>query len=126
MLAANFYVAWLGVFAGLLLGALVGMFFHRDEWLGGYASWRRRMIRLAHIAMIGTGLLNLAFVLSVQHLGLDKAPTLASVMFIVGAVTMPTVCLLAAWRKGMRYLFFVPAASLLIAVADFMYEGLLR
>lgn len=125
MLIANFYVAWFGVLAGLLLGALAGMFFHRDEWLGGYGSWRRRMIRLAHIAMIGTGLLNLAFVLSVEYLGLDEAPTLASAMFIVGAVTMPTVCLLAAWRKGMRHLFFLPAASLLIAVADFIYEGLL-
>jgi len=126
MLTANFYVAWLGILAGLLFGALTGMFFHHDEWLGGYGSWRRRMTRLAHIAMIGTGLLNLAFVFSVQYLGLEEAPALASAMFILGAVTMPTVCLLAAWRKGMRHLFFVPVASLLIAVVDLIYEGLLR
>lgn len=125
MLTANLYVAWLGVLAGLLFGALAGMFFHRNRWLGGYGSWRRRMIRLAHIAMIGTGLLNLAFVLSVEHLGLNEAPMLASTMFIVGAVTMPTVCLLAAWRKGMRHLFFLPVGSLLIAVVDFIYEGLM-
>ena len=58
------------------------MFFHGEDWLGGYGSWRRRMLRLGHISMIGTGLLNLAFALSVGHLPLNLVPQMASVLFV--------------------------------------------
>jgi aromatic-L-amino-acid decarboxylase len=37
------------------------------------------MLRLAHISMIGTGLLNLAFALSVGQLGLDPVPRIAEI-----------------------------------------------
>ena len=32
------------------------------------------MLRLGHVAFLGTGLLNLAFALSVDHVGLEQAP----------------------------------------------------
>ena len=63
-LAMNLFVGWLAIFAGLLTGACVGLFFHHEDWLGGYFSWRRRMLRLAHVAMVGTGLLNILFALT--------------------------------------------------------------
>ena len=57
----NLSVGWIMILLGLFAGAVVGMFFHDDQWLGGYGSWRRRMLRLTHISLLGTGALNLAF-----------------------------------------------------------------
>jgi hypothetical protein len=125
MASLNLNVGWIAILAGLLAGAVIGMFFHAEDWLGGYDSLRRRMLRLAHISMVGTGLLNLAFALSVDHLRISPVPYLASVLLVVGAAAMPTVCLLSAWRKAMRHLFFIPVLSLVVATADFIYRGIL-
>ncbi len=121
----NFQLAWFAILIGLVTGAGIGLFFHRDDWLGGYGSWRRRMIRLGHISFFGTGFLNLAFSLSVRHLGLEHAPSIAAMGLITGAIAMPTVCFLSAWRKDFRHLFFIPVASLIVAVADFIFQGVL-
>jgi hypothetical protein len=110
-------VAWVWVLLGLVSGTVIGLFFHREGWLGGYDSWQRRMVRLGHIAFLGTGLLNLAFAVTVGALGLREAPRLPSVLFVVGAVSMPAVCFLSAWRKPLRHLFFVPVLSLVGAAA---------
>jgi len=119
----NFYVGWIGILVGLLAGAGIGMFFSREDWLEGYGSWRRRMLRLMHISLVGTGLLNLAFALSLLYLPTAAPPRTPSVLFVVGAVSMPLVCGLAAWRKPMRHLFFIPVLSLVIATASFLYQG---
>ena len=42
----NIYVACILFLMGVLSGAATGLFFHRKDWLGGYASWRRRPLRL--------------------------------------------------------------------------------
>jgi hypothetical protein len=84
------------------------------------------MLRLGHVAFLGTGLLNLAFALSVDHVGLQQVPRLPATLFVLGAVTMPLVCFLSAWRKGFRHLFFVPVLSLVAASADFIVRGWLR
>ena len=126
MVLANLYVGWIAILLGLVAGAGIGSFFHREEWLDGYGSWRRRMLRLVHISLVGTGLLNLAFALSCEPLGLDPAPRVASVLFVAGAVTMPTVCLLSAWWRAARHLFFIPVASLILATADLLWGGILR
>jgi len=122
----HLYFAWIWILTGLVSGAVIGMFFHDEAWLGGYSSWRRRMLRLGHVAFLGTGLLNFAFALSVDHVGLERAPGVPAVLFVVGAVTMPLVCFLSAWRKGFRNLFAVPVVSLIVASADFIFRGLLR
>jgi hypothetical protein len=122
----NFQIAWFAILVGLITGAGIGLFFHGESWLGGYSSWRRRMIRLGHISFFGTGLLNLAFTLSVQHLRLLHVPWVASTGLVLGALTMPTVCFLSAWRSSFRHLFVIPVASLILAVADFLCRGVLR
>ncbi len=114
----NLLVGWLAVLAGLLSGAVIGMFFHGEAWLGGYGSWRRRMVRLTHISLVGTGLLNVAFALSSRALAGPGAPLVASVLFVAGALAMPVVCALAAWRPAFRHVFFVPVACLIVATAD--------
>jgi|SRR5579864_3547185 len=118
----NLLVAWCSILAGLLTGTANGLFFHAENWLGGYASWRRRMMRLGHIACFGTGLLNLAFALTVPALGLAQARW-SSGLFVMGAVTMPLVCFLSAWRKELRHLFALPVLSLLFAVGTLIFEG---
>jgi len=122
----NLCAGWIAVFVGLLVGAGIGMFFHRDEWLGGYGSWRRRMLRLTHISLVGTGLLNLAFALSLGSPARGRCPPVASVLFVVGAVTMPLVCGLSAWRPAFRHLFFVPVSSLVVATAISLFHGFVR
>ena len=122
----HLYFAWIWILVGLVSGAIIGVFFHDEAWLGGYSSWRRRMLRLGHVALFGTGLLNLAFALSVDHVGLERAPRLPAVLFVLGAVTMPLVCFFSAWREGFRVFFVVPVVSLIVATADFIFRGLLR
>lgn len=122
----NYQVGWIAILIGLAIGTVLGLFFHREDWLGGYASWRRRMIRLGHFSFFGTGFLNLAFVFSMEHLGLRTLPLMASSGFVVGAVTMPAICFLSAWRSSFRHLFFIPVVSLLLATADLLFRGLIR
>jgi hypothetical protein len=126
----NLYFAWVWMLAGMLSGAVIGMLFHRADWLGGFDSWRRRMVRLGHIAFLGTGLLNLGFALSVDRLGgppeSDAVLTTASVLFIAGAVTMPVVCFASAWRERWRHLFVIPVISLVAAVALLLARGLIE
>ena len=129
-IAVNLLVGWAAILVGLLTGAGIGLFFYGEDWLGGYGSWRRRMLRLAHVAMVGTGPLNIAFALTARDealwiemdRGLNPAAWLASALLVLGAVAMPLVCLLSAWRKGMRHLFFIPVACLVIAIV-FVLSG---
>lgn len=126
MCEINLQVAWIAILIGLVTGAGIGLFFHSESWLGGFGSWRRRMIRLGHISFFGTGFLNLAFILSVRHLGLEHPPPVASAGFVIGALAMPAVCFLSAWRKPFRHLFVIPVASLIMATADFLLRGVFR
>lgn len=112
----NLYAAWVGFACGGLSGAIPGLLFHRGDWLGGYASWPRRMIRLGHISFWGLGLLNLAYALTMLELGLASEGAAAGYALMLGATTMPLVCYLSAWRKPLRHLFFIPASSVMLGV----------
>ncbi len=109
----NLIVAWLWVFLGIVSGAVLGSFFQREDWLGGYASLKRRLYRLGHIAFFGTALLNLMFHLTVKDLT-EAGPVLvwASWSFVIGAAGMPLCCLIMAHRPALRLLFAVPVISL--------------
>ncbi len=124
MLELHWHVGWWAILVGLLVGTALGLCFHRDQWMGGYQSWRRRLMRLAHISLVGTGLLNLAAAATADSHGLAALPCLASVGFLLGAVTMPSVCALAAWRPSFRHGFCIPVLSLIVAVGDLIWEGL--
>jgi len=114
----NIVAAWIAFLFGALAGAVAGLLFHGEAWLGGYGSWRRRLMRLGHVAFFGIGFINLGFGLTVQALGLaSRGIDDASFLLIVGLITMPLVCYLAAWKKGFRHLFIVPVGSVVVAVA---------
>lgn len=109
---------WIWILAGFLSGLVLGLFFQRDDWLGGYGSFRRRLIRLGHISFLGLGILNILFALSVARVHLAPGTLeLASRSLLVGGVTMPLCCALMAWRRGFHLLFAIPVASLVVGVA---------
>ena len=118
----NLYAAWIGFLLGALAGATSGLFFDRDDWLGGYADWRRRMVRLGHISFFGIGLLNLGFYLTVEAVGIQEGIRIPAILLMVGAVAMPLVCYLSAHRKGFRHLFFIPAGAVTLALALFTWR----
>ncbi len=120
----NLAAGWIAILVGLLTGAGIGTFFHNEKWLGGYGSWERRMLRLTHISLVGTGLLNIVFALSLSERHGPALP-LGSVAMLLGAVTMPAVCTAAAFWKPARHLFFIPVLSLVIGTAVIVY-GVLR
>jgi hypothetical protein len=125
VLQVNLSLGWIWITIGFISGMIVGMFFYDADWLGGYATWRRRMVRLGHISFLGTGLLNLAFVFTVALSKDDSPPQLASWLFVAGALTMPTVCFLAAWKDGFRHLFVIPVVSLIGAGTTVILQRIL-
>lgn len=109
---------WVWILTGFVSGTLLGTRFHHDEWLGGYGSFPRRMIRLGHISFLGLGILNILFASSAARLTLSPALLeVASWAMVVGAVTMPLCCGLLAWRRSWHAAFAVPVTSLLLGAA---------
>ena len=49
----NLLAAWVGCLCGILAGIIPGLMFRRETWMGGYASWPRRLTRLGHISFFG-------------------------------------------------------------------------
>lgn len=124
MITLNLWAAWIGILAGMVSGAAFGLFFHDESWLGGYNSWPRRLLRLGHISFFGVAFLNLAFAVTLRLTGEVSGARAASYLLVAGAVLMPTVCALAAWRKPLRHLFFLPVLSLIGAAAAMVNGGL--
>ena len=118
----NLYAAWIGLLLGVLSGIISGLFFHDESWLGGYATWPRRLIRLGHISLFGLGFINLAFFLTAQVLEIKSGLTASALLLLIGAATMPTVCYLAAFRKPFRQLFFVPVLSVSLGIVLFLWR----
>jgi len=118
----NLYVAWLSMLLGTIAGAVIGLFFYNKDFLGGYTSWRRRMIRLGHIAFFGIGLINLAFALSIKALDITETPQIPSILLIVAAVTMPLFCYLSAIKPFFRHFFFIPASSVMLSLIMFVWR----
>ncbi len=114
----NLTAAWMGFALGCVSGAVPGLFFHRADWLGGYTSWPRRLIRLAHISFFGIGFLNLGMGLTCTKLGIDAGA--ASGLMLIGAAAMPAVCYLSAFKPAFRHLFFIPAGSVLLSIIIFI------
>jgi hypothetical protein len=113
----NLIAGWVGILLGVVSGATIGLFFHREDWMGGYQAYRRRMIRLGHISFFGLGFINLLFALSLPLLALQSSfAWVVSASLILGAVTMPLCCFLTAWRKPLRYFFPIPVLSVLVSV----------
>lgn len=112
----NLLIAWLWILLGFFSGMVLGLFFHRENWLGGYGSLRRRMYRLGHISFFGLGAANLLFWLTMNQLAMPGLhASVASWGFIIGALTMPLCCVVMAHAPKLHLIFTVPVVSLLVA-----------
>src|ERR1035441_8087261 len=110
----NLCFAWLWILLGFVSGLVLGLFFHGENWLGGYGSFKRRMFRLAHISFFCLGALNLLFYLTVQNLSLSGSQIhRASLAFIIGAIAMPICCVIMAHFPKAHLIFAVPVVSLI-------------
>ena len=118
----NWFAGWALVLAAFVTGAAIGLGFHREDFLGGYQSFRRRIWRLGHIALAALGMMNVLFALGpTPHDTLGRA---ASLCFVAGGVLMPLICFLAGWREPWRRLFFLPVLTLIAAVVCTLWGGL--
>src|SRR5882724_9957631 len=114
-LKLNLIAAWLGILLGFGSGLGLGLFFNRENWMGGYTSMKRRLYRLAHISFFGLGAVNLLFYFTAQNLSpASLATTIASWGFLIGSISMPACCLLMAHFPRTQPLFAVPVLSLLL------------
>lgn len=109
---------------GLIAGASIGLFFGNESFAGGYAAFRRRLMRLGHVALFGIGILNVLYALTLQTSGVVlRYPEVASISLIAGAILMPLVCFLSAWKPPFRHLFAIPVVCVAITLVV-LTEGL--
>jgi hypothetical protein len=108
----NLLAAWIGMLLGFLSGLALGLCFHREDWLGGYGSFTRRLYRLAHISFFGLGAVNFFFYFTAHTLPAGTLLALASSAFLAGAITMPICCIIMAHFPNTRMLFALPVLSL--------------
>jgi len=106
---------------GAASGAVIGLFFHRTNWAGGYGALRRRMIRLGHISFFGIGFLNFLFAITVSQVSLPDAHVrFASIGFLIAVVAMPLNCFLTAWKEPFRHVFFVPVLAVAAGIVPIL------
>ena len=116
----NLAFAWLWIFMGFISGAVMGMRFQNENWMGGYSSFPRRLYRLGHISFFGLGLINFLFAVTLRLFPVTSPfATLAGYAFIIGGILMPICCVLIAHFPKIKapLLFTPPVASLLLGGA---------
>jgi hypothetical protein len=109
----NLILAWLWILLGFISGLALGLFFHDERWLGGYASFKRRLYRLGHVSFFGLGAVNLFFYLTARNLPGGTVSSVASSLFVFGTITMPLCCVLMAHFAKTRLMFAVPVLSVI-------------
>ena len=119
----NLILAWLWIVLGFAVGLFFGLNFRKETWLGGYASFRRRLYRLAHISFFGLAGVNFLFYLTARSFTHTSISLMvASWGFVLGAVSMPVCCFIMAHRPRLRALFLVPVVSLIAAGTLTLWE----
>jgi hypothetical protein len=122
----NMLAGWTGMMFGLLTGAAIGLFFHQESFAGGYGSFRRRMMRLGHVAFFALGIINVIFALTLMTTEVVLSYLkVASLSLIAGAFLMPLICYLTAWKKPFRHLFPLPVVCVAITLV-LILQGMVR
>jgi hypothetical protein len=133
----HLFATWLGLLAGVSSGAVMGLFFQREDWLGGYGSFPRRLIRLGHVSFFGLGLINALFALTVAFISLPElAAHCASIGLVTAqhhaallfplrlAETVPLPLSAAGWESLRRHIARSLHASALMKIGFIAMSGL--
>ena len=120
---SNWIGGWSLIGAAFVTGAFIGLRFHHDTFWGGYGSFRRRIVRLGHIALAALGMMNVVFAIAPWPPAESQCGQIASTALLLGAIAMPSVCFLSGWRPGFRRLFFIPVILLVSAVGFILIGG---
>jgi len=131
MANVNLIAGWIMVLVGFVLGALFGIFAQKEDWLGGYTSRRRRLVRLGLIALIGLGMLNIIFwlVLAVRLAGVNRLQSAPRLPLLLGSQNFSTpansLCGLPALTAGLLLLGGVlTPLSYFLSAMDFKWRYL--
>lgn len=119
----NHLLGWILIDLGFVSGLLLSPGILNPDFLGGYGSPRRRLVRLGHIACFALGALNLLFATTVGEVSGD-ALRLAAIGFGLGAITMPLCCFLVAWSRRWFLLFTLPVVCLIGAATLMVWRSL--
>lgn len=120
---ANFAIGWSSLAVGALTGLVLGLWsfdgpFSVPAWIGEYESTPRRLIRLAHIACFGLGILNILLARQMSLFELSAfQKRAASICMNFGNVFLPLTLLAAGIHMPLKYLMPVPATAVSIALA---------
>ena len=113
----NEIFGWFLILAEVLMGSYMGIKFQREDWLGGYFSLPRRMVRLAHVALVALGMLNILFARSLESLKLSPTlETVASWTLMVAAFLMPASCICISLGSRRFEMFAAPILCLVTAL----------
>ena len=105
----NLTLAWIWIVLGTILGLILGSFFHREEFLDGYGSFKRRLYRLAHVAFFGLAILNILFLFTFRILPTPSAWFARGLLELRGRPPIHAYLLiLVAHRPRLRNLFAIP------------------
>jgi hypothetical protein len=120
------WAGWAGMVLGLMFGAFIGLRFHEEGFAGGYGAFRRRMLRLAHIAFFGIGIINVLYALTLESAEvIVRYPVLASTCLALAVILMPLLCILTAWKSVFRHGFAVPVICVAIPLI-LLLEGMVH
>ncbi|MCS7160221.1 MAG: hypothetical protein RMJ19_07100, partial [Gemmatales bacterium] len=79
---------------GFATGVGLGLGVHREDFLGGRSSLRRRLLRLGHISCVASGMTNVLFDVRQRHAYPEhELLPLAPRSWLLGGFTMPELCL---------------------------------
>ena len=123
---ATVTAGWIWMISGIVLGMLIGLRAESTEWAGGYDSLRRRAMRLAHISAIALPLLAILYGSHIDSLILATGwKMIGAFLMMGGMMLMPIVCLATSVVNPAKYLFPLPATSILAALVIMAWGQLL-
>jgi hypothetical protein len=129
---ANRAVGWICMAVGIAGGLVLGLWSFDGpapvpDWIGDYASTSRRMIRLAHIALMALGIINILLARELPDLVLGPGTRHAvSLTMNIGNVFLPATLVAGALYTPLKYLMAVPALCVFYAIGTMAYASLTR
>ncbi len=119
----NISFGWIWIFAGLIVGAIMGMWSFNGPFpspVGDYTSLSRRLLRLSHIAFVALGIINILYGYEIDKVK-KKFRKIGSTCMIFSAVLMPTILITAVFYEPMKYLTMIPATLVMLAIGIMVF-----